>query len=181
MREGFFKEDEILYHLNNHKIKELNNNLRYVMKVLYGPLDNEEVVTCEKTTGFIKPDIIITYKGIKKAVSIKSGKSEFIHEGWVKDIVLYLRSLGVSKNTQKAILLYQYGDGTLDGSGEPMEFAKVRYLYDDIVREANKELNKDRDFVVSVVSHLMFLGNKENAILVDAIYHGDYLYCGLVK
>ena len=59
----------------------------------------------------------IEYKGNRKYISLKSGKADEIAQEGIKNFVLYLRKCGLSKRSQKTILLYHFGDGTNDGSG----------------------------------------------------------------
>ena len=171
---GFLKEDEMVYHLNNKKVKELNHNLYHMLQELYGVLDEEETVTCYKTDDFIKPDFVIVYKGESRYVSMKSGRSIIVHSESIKSFVLFLRSLGVSKETQKTVLLYHYGDGTLDGSGkERYSYDKLRYLLHDRVMKANEEF-QNIDIILAVIERCVFFGTKENAIRIDCLYHGDF-------
>ena len=82
------------------------------------------------------------YKGIKKYVSLKSGRAESIHQEYIKNFILFLRSLGISKRTQQTILLYQYGDGTMDGSGKRrMKYHEMRTWLDERIKEAKNKLN----------------------------------------
>ena len=76
---GFLREDEMVYHLDKRKVKDLSNNLYHMMQELYGVLDEEEVITCYKTDDFIKPDFVIIYKDEARYVSMKSGRSEIVH------------------------------------------------------------------------------------------------------
>lgn len=172
---GILKEDEIVIHLHNKKISELTNNCSHLMKTIFGALDENEIIQCTKTEGSIKPDFCITYKGITKTVSMKSGRSNIVHQEIIKNFVLFLRSLGVSTKTQQTILLYQFGDGTLDGSGkERMSYERLRFLLADRIKEANDELNKDKNFIIKVVEHCVFKGAVPGALEADYLYHGDY-------
>lgn len=171
---GFLREDEMVYHLNNRKIKDLSNNLYHMMQELYGVLDEDEIVTCYKTDDFIKPDFVIVYGGKEKYVSMKSGRSEIVHSENIKTFILFLRSLGVSKETQKTVLYYHYGDGTLDGSGkERYDYDKLRYLLHDRIAKANKEF-QDIDLIMKVIERCVLFGTKKNAIRIDGLYHGDF-------
>ena len=179
---GLLKEDEMVIHLNNKKVKELTNNCAYLIKELFGAVDENETITCQKTEGSVKPDLIIECKGQTRFVSMKSGRSEIVHQEIIKNFVLFLRSLGVSKRTQQTILLYHFGDGTMDGSAkERFPYEKLRLLLAQRIKEANDELNKDRDFILKVVNRCVFDGAIEDAPRADAIYHGDYEFGMLVS
>lgn len=171
---GIFKEDEMVHYLDNKKVKELSNNLRNVVTALFGVLDEEEVVHCQKTDDFIKPDFCIEYRGKKKYVSMKSGRAETVHQELIKNFVLFLREKGISKRTQQTLLLYQYGDGTMDGSAEKrIEYNRLRALLEDRIKDANEEMNQNKDFIWEVMEHCLILGTLQNAIAIDAVYFGD--------
>lgn len=172
---GFLREDEMVSRLDGKRVKSLSNNLRNLMRDLFGVLNENAIVHCEKTQDFIKPDFIITYRGEQRFVSMKSGRCEIVHQEIVKNFVLFLRELGVSKRTQQTILLYHYGDGTMDGSAKKrIEYDRLRVLLHDRIKEANEELNKDKNFIMTVVDHCIFKGTIPNATPADCIYHGDY-------
>lgn len=171
---GFLREDEMVHHLNNKKVKELNNNLYHMMQELYGVLDEEEVITCYKTEDFIKPDFVIIYKGETRYVSMKSGRSEIVHSESIKTFILFLRSLGISKETQRTVLYHHYGDGTLDGSGkERYNYDKLRYILSERIAKANEEFH-DIKIIMAVIERCVFLGTKDNAVPIDCLYHGDF-------
>ena len=170
VNEGISKENEMIESLNGKKICELSNNLKNLIHALFGLLDEEEIITCEKQDIYIKPDFKITYKGESKYISMKTGRSESIHQETVKDFVLFLRSLGVSKKTQGTILLYHYGDGTMDGTGKKRyEYEDLRKMLKERIIEANIELNSSQEIIEKTFERCLFLGNRENAIEIDGI------------
>lgn len=177
VNKGLFKEDELMLHLHSHHVKELSSNLRSLLERLFGPLLEEEAIACEKPEGSVKPDLTIHYKGQIRQLSIKSGRSDCVHQQIVKDFVLFLRGLGVSKRTQQTILLYHYGDGTMDGSApERFSYERLRLLLAERIKQANDELNEKNQFIWAVVEKCVFDGFVENAPRADAIYHGDYKF-----
>lgn len=174
---GILREDEFVYFLNGKKAKDLSNNFKNMLESLFGVVDLEKKVKCEKTLNYIKPDVVITYRRKRKAVSIKSGTAQVVHTEQLKLFILYLREQGISEETQKTLLCYFYGDGTLDGTG------KKRYSQNDMcfylkdkIKAANDELNKDPEFVKRFVDRIMFSGVDQEALKADAIYHGDMDY-----
>lgn len=181
INDGFLKEDEIVFYLDNRKVKDLSNNLKQLLRALFGIVDDEEIVKCEKTIDFIKPDIVITYKGVKKYVSIKTGRSEIFHQEIVENFVSYLKEKGISDKTIETFLLYHYGDGTVDGSAdERIEYNELRLLLNTRIKHANFELNINKAFIQEVIDRCLFVGTLENAIPADAIYEGDYQFGKIV-
>ncbi len=177
---GEFKERELANALNEKKYKELDNNCKYIVKRIFNFVDDDEIIHAYKIEEFIKPDICIEYKKEKRYISMKSGKSNYIHEEYITNFVKYLKECHISEETINTILLFHYGDGTTDGTGEKRKsFEEIAYELKDKIKLANFELNKSRAFITSTLLHIMFVGNSENAIMADYIYHGDKEY-GLI-
>lgn len=175
--EGNLKEKEIVSHLNNKKVSELSNNLHSLVKALYGQIDDEKTIKCKLIEEFIKPDFSITYDGITKYISMKTGRAEVVHQDNIKSFILFLRSYGISAETQKTILLYQYGDGTLDGSGkERFDYNKLRVLLKERIEKANEELNANKNLIAAIIDRCVILGTLENAIPIDGLYFGDFRF-----
>lgn len=176
---GFYEEERLCNEINNKKFKELSNNMKTFLESIYGlgSIRKKDIIYCKKVDGFYKPDIAITVNGTTKYVSIKSGKAESIHSERIKTFILYLRALGISKETQKTILLYQYGDGTMDGTGKRrMTYDELRFLLKDRIKAANDELNRDKSFVQEFIKHCLFVGVIENPVPADSVYHGSVEY-----
>ena len=171
---GFVVENLLISALNNKKVKELNDNLKEMLEKLFGDIDEDEIVECEKFKGFFKPDIVITYQGNKKYVSVKSGNAVTVHEEQLSTFVSFLHKTGFSKEALDTVKLYQYGDGTTDGTGEKrMNWREVYEKYADKIKKANIEFNRDKMKVYKVMDRLLFQGVDVEAIQADAIYHGD--------
>lgn len=171
---GILREDEFVYFLNGKKGKDISENLRSMMERLFGIVDPEKDIACEKTQDYIKPDIIIKHREIEKAISIKSSSSHVMHNEQIKTFILFLRSLGVSSRTQQTILFYQYGDGTMDGTGKIRHnSSEVQELMKERIKEANNELNDSKELIKAVINRVIFDGVVPEARKADAIYHGD--------
>ena len=180
--EGFHKEDEMIAHLNNKKYGELSNNLRNMVRNLFEPmkLKEDDLISCHKVEGYLKPDFCLLCQGVEKFVSMKSGTAECVHEEYVDLFVKRLEDAGISKETIETILLYHYGDGTTDGSAEErIPYVTLRAMLDLRIQKANLELNHDKDFVMKMMRHCIYVGSSERAIPIDAIYFGDYEYGNL--
>lgn len=177
---GRLKEDEMMINLNGKKVSEITPNLFHMMEELFGALEPNEVITCTQPEDYIKPDLLITYKGITKGISMKSSTSENVHTEYVSTFIDFLESIGVSKETRDTILLYHFGDGTKDGTGSNrMSLDEVRFRYRDLIKKANTELNEDPEIITKIVDRLVFDGVNPNAAKADALYHGD-IYYGIV-
>lgn len=167
-------EETIVHCLNNKAVKDLNNNLKYQLKQMFGPLDEDEIVTSIRLNDFIKPDISITYKGITKFVSIKTGRARQIHTERCDLFANYLKSKGVAKEQIDFYLLWHFGDGTTDGNGDTqIGWLKMVDIYFKERIEFNKKMNEDKNFLVQIIDRFLFQGSNPFAIAADFIYLGD--------
>ena len=176
LSKGYLHEDEMIEFLNNKKISSLSNNLRKFIIELFGVVDPDKMVYCEYAIEYTKPDFVVTYDGKKKYVSMKSGNAEVVHHEKIETFLSFLRALGVSEETIKTILLHQYGDGTIDGTGkERIPIDELKYNLRFQIEEANKELN-DVDVIKAVTDRVLFQGVNNEVPAADAIYHGTFEY-----
>ena len=177
---GYVIEEELCLALNHKKVKDLSVHLRFILQEMYGALEAEEIVECYPIETYIKPDIQIIYKGIIKNVSLKSGACDVLHDEYIDTFVQFLASIGVSEKTQKIFLLYQYGDGTLDGTGKVrLTGQQVERKYHDLLEFAKQEINNDKELIKQVVERVIFEGVDPDAWHADALYHGD-VYSGTI-
>lgn len=174
---GLLKEKELVLALNDKQICDLNQNLKFMVKEIFGFVDEKQKLKCELIDGYIKPDFSITYNGITKYVSMKSGRSKDVHQENIKKFILFMRGLNISKKTQQTILLYQYGDLTMDGSGkERLPYEELRYRLRERISEANEELNSNKEFIKTIVNRVIFKGTFEENTPADFVYFGDVNY-----
>ena len=173
---GKYFEIEIVQDLNDKKIKNIEPNYVFTLERLYGPLNKHKRVYCEHADKYIKPDIIITYEKSEKAISLKSGTACEVHRENVRNFIPFLRSLGISEKTLKTIVLFQYGDKTFDGSGkERMTNGETYNWLEERIKEANEELNDNKETINAVIDRAMFQGIDPCARHADYIYHGSRL------
>ena len=170
---GYENEVYIAEALNGKKFYELNINLQAMIRDLFGQPNEKETIECEIFDGPYKPDITIRYKGQTKYVSIKCGRANELHGENIKPFVLFLRSLGVSKRTQVTLVLYQFGDGTIDGTGKRrMNNLEVNNWLRKRLKEANDELNMNREVINKTLDRVMFQGILESSTPAEYIYFG---------
>jgi hypothetical protein len=174
---GTIKEDELIFKLNGKQIKDLSNNLRTLLSNLYGPLNDDSYVVCKKLENSFKADFSIEIEGRSKTVSMKSGHAEMVHNEILENFIAYLAHLGISERTLDTIKLFHYGDGTTDGTGNVRKgYQDVAYELRDRIKEANIELNKNKDVVLNVLNHCVFKGANSENIEADSIYFGTAEY-----
>ena len=181
INKGTLREDEFVFQLNNIKCGDLSPNLHSMMVELFGIVDDTQMIYCEKTFDYIKPDILITHLGTTRAVSIKSGSSQTVHCEQIRPFIEALRKMGVSEETLKTIVLFLYGDGTYDGTGKKRySYPEVCYWLKERIKAANEELNSNREIIKMFVDRVLFQGVNPDERNADAIYHGDVNFGTLI-
>ncbi len=179
---GFYNEVEMIMMFNNKKFSELSNNGKYIIREIYGHPHDDDIIHARKVEEFIKPDFIVEMNGVEHFISMKSGSSEALHQEYVKNFCAFLKDNDISDETIETILLYQYGDGTLDGTGkERMEYNQLRYVLSERINNANKDLNVNKEFVLNVINRVIFKGTNINNQEADYLYHGNTDYGILVS
>ena len=178
LNDGDLKELEVIHELNNKKISNLSNNMRNLIRNLFGVLDDEQIIKCYKVDDAYKTDFVIEYDGRKRNVSMKSGRAVNVHNEILQNFIAFLKEKGISKRTLDTICLFHYGDGTIDGSGfdNRQSYDSIIAGLRDRIKEANYELNTDMDFIEEVIDRCIFKGTKEDNIEADCIYFGDKDY-----
>ena len=170
-------EDSIIRELDGKTYYQLDQNYRNIIDTLWEFPDKDEIIHCENTKNCIKPDVMITYKGERKGLSIKSGNAHVVQTQYVKTFAKFLYDHGVSKETLKTLLLVHYGDGTCNGTGkERLEHQEVYTLLKDRVKAANDELNNNFELMKEVVDYCIFDGVDPEADKAEAIYFGDEVF-----
>ena len=175
--QGFENEKLIAEALNKKLYSQINPNLQTMIKSMFGYRSLFTHIKCVQSKPLFKPDIEITYKGMTKYVSVKMGHANMVHGEDIKTFILFLRSIGVSKETQKTILLFHYGDGTMDGSGKKrLNQADTFQWLRTRIKEANDELNNNYEIIEKVMNRVMYQGIDPLAHAVDYIYFGTPEY-----
>ena len=173
---GFENEANIEKAFHGKKFKDLNPNLKAVATKLFGELSDDDEFECHQTNEFIKPDIVLSCKGKDCFISIKFERSIGMHMEFIDTFVNFLRSINISENTIDTILLYQFGDGTKDGSGgKRMNYGEIFKQLESDIAKANYELNDHLSIINQVIDRVIFQG-------VDPVAEpAEYIYVGTVE
>lgn len=176
MNDGLVNEKRIIKSYNNKKFSQLNDFQKEVIKTIFSNIKDEDMIFSNICNRYSKPDIYFEVNNIRKYISIKSGRSDSMHFESIKSFVLFLRGLGVSNRTQKIILLFHYGDSSLDGTGTiRLCFEEIMKKYSNYIQEANEEINKI-DIVKKSLDRFVFMGIESKTCFVDYIYYGNEKY-----
>ena len=172
---GLLVEAELAYALNNKKVNQLSNNMRNLLRCMFGVLDEDKLVQAHQLDGSSKTDVVVEYDDRYRNMSIKSGTAKNLHSENLSTFIEFLTKCGISKRTCDTICLFHYGDGTIDGSAKE-ERKSYRYVYGELeerIKYANKELNRDIDFIFKAVERFVFMGSSPDYTPADCIYFGD--------
>ena len=179
---GTQNEIDLVNAFNKQRFKNLNINLQNVIFEIFGEVKPNTKIKCKLTDCFIKPDIVIECEGKQAFISVKNNRAEIVHREDIKSFILFLRTFNISLETQRTILLYQYGDGTLDGSGEKrMNYHEVYDWLHARIDKANEELNGKFEIIMSTFERVLFQGVDITAQSAEYIYYGDVNYGILIS
>ena len=180
--EGFLNEDRLMYCIDGKKFDQLNGNLQHFISLILPYLDKEKPIKCCKAEPYTKPDICI-YQGNQRVfVSVKHGTTEILHDEKINPFINFLREQGIDEDIINGYLLYHYGDGTTDGTGETRLAAfDARVKYDAEVRKVNEAFNKSKDFIKEFADRVMFKGVNPDAEGANVLYHGDEDYGSFIS
>ncbi len=171
---GLLVEKEMIEALNKKRYMNLSPNLKTFIRDMFGVVKPLEKIKCAKCEEYIKPDIVVSIKNRKRYVSIKSGKASTMHCELICTVVPYFRSIGISEKNLKTLCLYQFGDGTYDGSGKyRLDYHETFRWLADKIRVFNDEVNENMEIVLKIVKKFLFQGVKNDTPMVDYIYAGD--------
>ena len=171
---GIQNEENFVKALDQKTFNEINKNLQLLLFYLYPNLDKSKKINCYMTNNFIKPDIVIHQNQQYRYISLKYGHCETLHNESIMTFVEFLKESNISEETIETYLLYHYGDGTTNGTGEKrMSSVETRFTYDDRIKKMNEELNSSKAFIKKFADRVMFQGVNSQAERADYIYHGD--------
>lgn len=177
VNEGLLNEERMIVALNHKLFDELNANLQTFVLQLIPELDKRKRINCYKAEEYTKPDIVISQGDKVRYVSLKTGTSDTMHNEKIEPFVEFLKENGFDDYTIESFLLYHYGDGTTDGTGERrMGVYEVRQKYDKRITAMNAAFNKDKEFVKKFADRVMWQGVNPLAMPADVIYHGTEEY-----
>ena len=176
INQGFEHEYALVRATNEKKVKDLNPFLQDTIRTIFKEIKDEDIIYSKLCNRFAKPDISIKINDNIKYLSIKSGRTNSAHFEKIREFIVFLESLDISKETIETILLFHYGDGTIDGSGEKrMLFDELFPIMHQRIQKANQELNT-KELTEIFLDRFVFDGVKKSYLSVDYIYYGDINY-----
>lgn len=171
---GIQIEKEIITHINGKYFDELNNNIQAFMISIYGiNLNKNKKFKVSKFYNNYKPDIVIEHNGIKKYISIKSGKSCSIHQEHIYSFINFLHDLNCPMQVANELKYFQFNDETKDGTGtirkNAMDFQENNY---DSIKLINNFFNR-KEIMDKIIDRLLFTGEYFGIPKAEYIYYGN--------
>ncbi len=169
---GRYLESKIVYLLDRTKIKDLTKEMRSFLRMIYGELDDEEIVRCEIVDGYRKPDFYVEYQKIRKYVSLKTGDSHNLHEEFLETFVDFLKSLDVVEEAIGLFEFFFWWDGTINGTGEKcFKVPEAKEKYPEKVKKFNEFFNGDTKLINAIVRRVVFDGRATDNVKADFVFH----------
>lgn len=170
---------EMMEAIEGKAVKDIGPGIRPLIDDMFHYPAEDSIVHCELCDNYEKPDVKISIGEECHYVSLKSGRSKSVHYEGTKSFILFLREQGVSKESQKTLLRYFYGDGTMTGEGETRLSAhELRKMMEPQLEAVNAELD-NRKLLRACVRRFVFDGTEKRSTKADYIAFGNptlYIY-----
>ena len=121
--DGIENEKQIVSAINEKKIGILSEYQKKFLHQLASSAKDDTVVYAKKIGGMgYKPDVEIQMGNNKWNVSVKKGGGNSVHQEKTDYFIHYcMKYLGMTEKEKESLLLFLYGDGTIDGNSSPEE------------------------------------------------------------
>jgi len=156
--DGFRIEDKLLLLINDFDFKDLPSVIQTLLLSVSGEILHSDHFKASKKsrTGLEKKTDLFILKNDNKFcnLSIKSGTGNSVHQESIYEFVKFLNDLGAINNEINPLLLYHWGDTSLDGLiGEKdickrMESNSIKKKYPDLIPQLNKLFNKYKKQII---------------------------------
>lgn len=190
---GFHNQEYIVQSINSKRFKDLNNNLRNMIKTMFPEVVNADIIYAEKIpNNKIKPQIVITVNGKRHLMSVKMGGGNSIHQEKAKTFLENCPDM--SEELKKSFLLFLYGDGTTNGTGRiedrMNESDTIKWLNSKMPLLQNYFDNHAKYFLdrflvygayETVGAEYLYYGTERNGITVSYNDVKDYILQGHVS
>ena len=178
MQFGLLNEFKIIDAVNEKKFCELSDHWKNIIKnILFKEvkIDENDEIIAYKCENHIKPDMAIVLKNITKFVSIKCGQRNTFHQESTKTFVEFLKLNSISEETIDTLLLFLYGDDTIDGTGQIRHYTReIIDILEKRLKKANDELNLNKEFIKKAIIRFVIQGVNEENEKAQFLYYGTF-------
>lgn len=182
MNFGLQNEQEIINILDETYVKDLPAFWKKFICSLFPTALDNDLIHCFKEPPEKKQDICIMACGTRRNVSIKSGNSVSVHEESINRFCGFLKWCGVSEQSLTFLKIFQYGDGTTDGTGNYRQSTKeLIEKYPEEIKKINEEVN-NQVILLMIIRRFLSIGTPNNPSVVNCLYYGTKdggIYCNM--
>ena len=116
--DGVKNEEEIVNYINDKSFSRLSVYWKKFIREFDPEVKSDCELKSKKIGGQgLKPDIIVNTENIECAISVKKGGGNSVHQEKTCQFVDYCKLyLGMNSEEEESLLMFLYGDGTIDGS-----------------------------------------------------------------
>lgn len=116
--DGIKNEIKIVEAYNNKTVESLTDKQQKIIYQIEDTVDKNDIILAEKIQGRHKPDIKFIIKSTDYKISVKKGSGNSVHQEKIDSFISFCEEyLDMPQQVKEALLLFVYGDGTIDGSG----------------------------------------------------------------
>lgn len=175
--DGVENEKRIAEAVDGQQIGRISAYLQKFIRQLDKNAPDDTIISAKKIGGQgFKPDIEIKIADDAFNVSVKKGGGNSVHQEKTDYFIHYcMKHLKMSELERESLLLFLYGDGTVDGDSSPEE----RLSDTELIETFHKEINIVQKFLDrnkrNLIERFLIYGRlgRENNIKADYLYHGD--------
>lgn len=178
---GFLNEMQILIEFNK-KFSELTSYSKQLIQFLFSDIKDTDFVKCTNLSNNSKADLMFEVNSLKFGISIKSGSGNSVHQEPVEKFISYIsNNLNATQEECNAIRLFIWGDGSLDGKGNPTQrigSPEFQRQYPSTMKTIQNFFDKNTD---SLLRRFIVTGVAENLIPADYLYYGSRYKGTIIK
>ena len=171
---GFRNEKRIVAELDNKNFNSLSSNFQNMVLFLCPKVNHSEIINASVIGGTCKADIKITVSKKDYFVSIKKGSGNSVHQEPVNDFVNYIstKCTNYTSSIGEDIAHFIWGDGTLDGLGDPKNRLDAREYKKKHPEKLNNLILFFSNNMQSMLARILMHGSSQSSP-AEFLYYGD--------
>jgi len=172
MTNGYKNECAFAKAINKKKYKNLSEKYKEFIKFIFNDIKANDILECKRYMTTDKADVYIKLNDVIKNISIKSGIRVSVHAERIESFTKFLKDIHINEHIINYLLMYHYGDFTLDGSGITRLPAKdLKERYEKEIRIFNKYVNY-KSIIKKIIQRCLVEGTSR-VNTADYIYYVD--------